>query len=320
MGRMTIDQKQLAIVFHLRGYKKSRIAKQIGFPRKIISSMINAWKKEKRRRQRRRPKLSAQQVLNVHNYFIKNPFGTYHRCIQSLELPVKKGAVRRVLTKRGLRYYTDSQEYFLEMQNRIKRLRFALKYQHWTGHDWLKVSFLGEYTVQQQAYFDGIISVKRQLDERRSSQKITTNEQKVQVNLVVVVSHNGPNILYAVSDNFQAKHFKQLIKRRVKDVIGSKLLSMDNTDLHSKATEYLTQSGIKVLDFPENLDIIADVGTMLREKINLKRQVPTILTKDELLKIIDESWREIPDDFVKNCILSMPQRLKDVIKKEGRLY
>ncbi|XP_037051868.1 uncharacterized protein LOC119085553 [Bradysia coprophila] len=320
MKRMTIDEKELAIVFHLRGYKKSRIAKQIGFPRNIISSMIKAWKKEKRRRQRRRPKLSAQQVLNVHNYFIKNPFGTYDRCIQRLELPVKKGTVRRVLTKRGVRYYTDSQEHFLEMQNRIKRSRFALKYQHWTGHDWLKVSFLGECTVQQQPYFSGIILVKRQLDERRSSQKITTNEQRVQVNLVVVASHNGPNILYAVSDNFQAKHFKQLIKRRVKDVIGSKFLSMDNTELHSKGIEYLTQSGIKVLDFPSDLDIVADVGTMLQRKINLKRQASTVSTRDELLKIIDESWREIPDGFVKNCILSMPQRLKDVIKNEGGLY
>lgn len=313
MKSATVEQKELTIVFHVRGYNKSRIAKQIGLSQNTVSSLINAWKKEKQPQQRRRPKLTAQRMFNVHRYFIENPLATYGQCIQRLRLPVSKSTVRNVLTKKRTSYYVDSCKTFQSLRNQFARLRFALKYQHWTGLDWLRVSFLGSRTVQQQTYFNGIISVGH--GERQSSQNNVTNDQQSKVNLVVVVSHNGPNMLYSVSDNFQANHFEQLIKRKV--AIGPFVL-MNNNEIYSKDTKYLMmQCGSKILDFPpesRDLDIIEDIGSMLRRKINLNRQNVSTLTKDELLKLIDKCWREIPGDFIEKCILSMPGRLKEVIK------
>ena len=77
---LTIGQKQLAIQLHVRGFNNSFIARQFQCNRLKISNMINAWKKghflKHEARSHRKTKLTAQQVYNVLNYFVKNPFNT----------------------------------------------------------------------------------------------------------------------------------------------------------------------------------------------------------------------------------------------------
>lgn len=325
MKPLTANRKELVIQYHIKGFSNAFIAKQLNHSRTTISNLVNNWKKgrliaPKKRREKKR-KLTAQQAYNVLNYFVKNPFNTYDQCIKCLKLPVKIDTVGTVLKKNGIGSYVACHKQFLSIQNQIKRLKFALKYQDWTGEDWLKVSFLDEKTVQ--TYSNGRVLVKRKLKERYSPDKIITSEQqnsKNKVNLVGMVSHDGPNMLYTVSNNLNGNEFEQLMQLKVKNIIKNTTILMDNASIHTKGLNYLKRSRISVFDFPPkspDLNIIENVWAMLQKKINIKLRNRNISTKQHLIKIIEESWKEIPTEFIVNCILSMPNRLREVIRMRG---
>lgn len=266
-------------------------------------------------------KLSAQQVFKVLNHFINNPFSTYMECIRKLKLRVHCNTIMRVLRKNGIRNYVACSKQFLSMQHQIKRLKFAIKHQHWTT-EWLKVCFLDEKTVQ--TFSNGRVLVKRKANERYNVDKIVTQEIQNtdnKVNLVGLVSFDGPNMLYSVSVNLNGKKFETLMKNKVKAIVDGSTVLMDNAPIHTMGIEYLKNLGICGLEFPpksNDLNIIENVWAELQKILNRKLRTITISTKDQLLNLIEESWKEIPVSFIKNCILSMQKRLKEVIKMKGR--
>lgn len=96
---------------------------------------------------------------------------------------------------------------------------------------------------------------------------------------------------------------------------------MDNATVHLRGRKWLAKSGIRVLDFPPkspDLNIIENVWAILQKTLNRKLLNINISSKDQLLKMIADSWKEIPVGSIRRCILSMPNRLKDVIKMKGK--
>ena len=65
----------------------------------------------------------------------------------------------------------------------------------------------------------------------------------------------------------------------------------------------------------ENADtnIIENVWTMLDQE--LAKMGP--LTKSNLSKKIKTAWKKIPQNFIRNCVLSMPHRLELIRKAKG---
>lgn len=324
--QMTLHEKQLAIQFHVRGFQNTFIAKQLDRHKNQIGLLIKGWKNGKfpdirKKRTVREYKLSAQQVYKVLDYFIKNPFSTYMKCIRKLKLPVHPSTVSNVLKKNGIRNYVACWKQFLSMQNQIKRLKFAIKYQHWTT-EWLNVNFLDEKTVQ--TYSNGRVFVKRMVNERYNSDKIISQEvqnTENKVNLVGIVSLNGPNMLYSVSTKLNEEKFAHLMKNKVKHIVEGSTVLMDNATIHAAGMRYLEGIGISVIDFPpksNDLNVIENVWAELQKTLNRKLRTVTVSTKAELLRLIEESWKEIPLSFIKKCILSMQRRLKEVIKMNGK--
>ncbi len=166
--------------------------------------------------------------------------------------------------------------------------------------------------------------VKRRVNERYDSDKLAITEKqnsKNKVNLVGIVSHSGDNRLYSVSTKLTGKEFEQLIKMHIRNDVKGKVL-MDNATIHNKGVKYLLQTGIQVLvDFPPkspDINIIENVWSLLQRILNLKLRDTIVSTKQELLKLIEESWREVPENFINKCIESMPRRLKEVNKMKGK--
>lgn len=143
-SHLNIIQKQQAIQLHVRGFNNSQIGKQLKCHRSTISILVNDWRKTKfiniKPRRTRKRKLTAQQVYKVLRYFINSPFHTYAECIKDLKLLVSERTVGRVLAGNGVKNYVACSKQFLSLINQIKRLKFALKYQHWTT-EWLQVTF-----------------------------------------------------------------------------------------------------------------------------------------------------------------------------------
>lgn len=219
---ISIKNRQAIVKLHVRGFKNTFIANYVKCHRKTVASIIKQWKDGTlctATTKKRQPKLSAPQVFKVLDYFIHNPFSTYKECIKKLKLFVSCMTIQRVLTKNGVRNYVAASKQFLSMQNQIKRLRFAIKYQHWTS-EWLRVFFLDEKTVQ--TYTDGRVFVKRRRDERFDHNKMVIQEvqnTKNKVNLVGIVSFNGRNVVYSVSNNLTGLEFEALARSRLIEIV-----------------------------------------------------------------------------------------------------
>lgn len=325
---LTNEEKQLIIKMHQRGFKKTYIAKEMGHHTNTIYNMIKKFEKgvlytpKKTNTVRpKRTKLSAQQTLNVLKYYVQNPFHTYRQCIRKLQLRVHETTIARTLKRNKWGNFTASSKHFISLQNQIKRLQFALKYRNWTT-EWLSVLFMDEKTVQ--TYQNGKVSVKRRMGERFNTENMNISEKQNtenKANLFGIISYNGPNIIYSVSTNLIGKEVTQLMKKEVVQHIGNSKVLLDNASIHSDCIAYLARTGKTVIDFPpksNDMNVIENVWGRFQNNLNRKLHNFTVSTHEQLLKLIDESWKEVPADFIRNCILSIPRRLEEVIKMKGK--
>lgn len=76
-----------------------------------------------------------------------------------------------------------------------------------------------------------------------------------------------------------------------------------------------------VMDFPpksNDLNIIENVWGQLQKNLDKKIRNKSISSQSQLLTFIESSWKEIPASFIRSCILSMPNRLEEVITMQGK--
>lgn len=327
---MSDEEKQLIVKLHKRGFKNKFIAEHVGRHVNTIYGLIKKFEKgilfstkpiHSRRGTSYIRKLTAQQILNVLKYFVKNPFHTYRQCIQKLHLPVTKMTISNVLKRNKWGNFVACEKNFISLQNQIKRLKFALKYRHWRD-EWLNVYFMDEKTVQ--TYRSGKVLVKRRRGERFDVGKMHTTEKQNtdnKVNLFGMVSYNGPNTIYSVSTKLNSKEVTQLMQKEVLQHIGNSTVLLDNASIHSRCTELLAEIGKTVIDFPpksNDLNIIENIWGRFQNNIDRKLLNITVSNQDELLKLIERSWKEVPAEFIRRCVLSMPRRLEEVIRMKGK--
>lgn len=186
----------------------------------------------------------------------------------------------------------------------------------------LNVQFMDEKTVQ--TYLSGKVFVKRRKGERFEPRKMHISEKQNtdnKANLFGVVSYNGPNTIYSVSTILTGKEVTQLMRKEVIKNIGNSTVLLDNASIHSNCMKYLVNAGKTVIDFPpksNDMNVIENVWGRFKTNLNRKLLNFTVSTNEQLLNLIEESWKEVPADFIRKCILSMPRRLEEVIKMQGK--
>lgn len=95
--------------------------------------------------------------------------------------------------------------------------------------------------------------MKRRKKERYNVENLVTPEVQNthnKVNLVGIISYNGPNMVYSVSTKLNANHFKQLLRTKIRPLLSTNKVLMDNAKIHARGITYLRQDGVDVLDFP----------------------------------------------------------------------
>lgn len=320
-----MEDKQLVIQMHIRGFSNRLISQQLKCCAKTVFTVINNWRTgkilDRKKSTGRRLKLSAQKVFLVLNYFVKHPFKTYMQCIRDLKLCVSHSTIKKILNGNGMKNYTACSKPFLSIKNQVKRLQFSTKYKQWT-RQWTNVAYIDEKTVQ--TYPNGKVLVKRRKKERYNLDKLVTPEvqnTKNKVNLVGIISYNGPNMIYSVPTKLKAKHFKQLLRTKIRPLLTKNKVLLDNAKIHARGVVYLRQNGVTVLDFPPksaDLNPIENVWAQLQKIMNTKLRCRTVSNKPDLIELIRSSWKEIPPSVINSCILSMPRRLMKVIQVKGR--
>ena len=73
-----------------------------------------------------------------------------------------------------------------------------------------------------------------------------------------------------------------------------------------------------VLPWPSqspDLNPIENLWKLLKDALNRRADRPSNL--DDLLQFIKEEWEQIPEDYLRNIVESMPKRMQEVIKNKG---
>lgn len=142
-----------------------------------------------------------------------------------------------------------------------------------------------------------------------------------------VISAKGNGRLHIVEGTMRQDQYIQVLEtrllRQARDWFGeSEFIFMhDSAPCHKakRVTKFLDDHKIRVLNWPGNspdLNPIENVWAALKVEIS-REQVVT--TRRELIGKILKAWHNTPklQEISKNCIRSMPKRLKEVIQKKG---
>lgn len=222
----------------------------------------------------------------------------------------------------------------MTLTNLTNRLVYAIKtHIGFPKELWKKVLFSDEKTIQ--GYPDGISFVHRLKNERYLLKNIVQREtqSRVKVNLFGVISYNGPNDIYFVSNNFTSiQHLDLLYDSGIIETIFRRKLiyQQDNAKIHNSFKRFaqrinespLMENKITLLNHPAkspDLNPIENVWAELQRRVNIEMRFKTVSSVPELKELVLKCWREIPQEFIRNQILSMPKRVKEVFDNYGEI-
>jgi transposase len=95
-------------------------------------------------------------------------------------------------------------------------------------------------------------------------------------------------------------------------------LQQDNDPKHTSrvAKDFIAENGIRTINWPSNSPDLNPIENMWHiVKNNVEKRMPRNI--EELKRFMTEEWDAIPDETVKNLILSMRNRCELVLEENG---
>ncbi|RWS02477.1 hypothetical protein B4U79_18479, partial [Dinothrombium tinctorium] len=268
----------------------------------------------------------AAEDKEIVAYCKANPFSTAVEIKNALALDVDKKTIIRRLREMKIRSRVAAHKPKLQIRHEVARLDFALLHKNW-ANEWSSVIFTDEKSVQSSR--SGPIRVFRPENSRYDPEYVIYDANRgFTVNFHGWISIDGRGDLQQVSTHFNSIEYLDLISEKVLPSIrqrsgGNFIFMHDNAPIHTakRVKAYLEQNEINVLKWPAlspDLNPIENVWGLFAKKIKRYIRVSgPIKTKEEMVRVAQESWSQITPQFIRKLYSSMPRRMKMVCDREG---
>jgi hypothetical protein len=241
----------------------------------------------------------------------------------SLNTTLHYNTIRSYLHDEGLGSYTAQKKPHLTPKHRTDRLRWCKEKKNWV-EEWKQVVWSDE---SRFALFqpDGQARVWRSPGEAYNQNCIqsTVKFGGGSVMFWGCIGWHGVGPLVVVEGNMDSNEYVNILANHfipwVDNYPGS-IFQQDGASCHTStySTWWMRTHSIPILDWvaqSPDLNPIENLWNHLDYQVRKRKPLPK--SKQELIEVIQEEWRKITIETCHRLILSMPNRVKTVIKAKG---
>lgn len=260
-------------------------------------------------------RLSASQITNMF--------------ISKTNLPVSKSTVRRSLYKENLRCRLARPKLLVSEANIAARLNWCLAHQDWTVRQFRRVLWSDESTVS--LFQQGSCSrVWREPKEEWNVECVTSTVKHSPRRMYWdAFSWYGVGPLIPIHGSVTAASYTETLQRHLLPALegfpgisdrGRPLFQQDNARPHTaKLTKrFLTENHVRVVDWPAQSPDLNPIENVWHELKRMVQRNPNKLANlTELDTQVLQAWGNVPPEFCRRLVDSMPRRIAACIAAAG---
>ena len=328
MPRLDPATRNIAIGRLQTGESQNEVTLTLNVNQNTISRLYNRFQQTGSTNDRQR---SGRPTTPGQDRYIR-AFHLRNRTVAASTTAARIHGLRRISSqtvRNRLRYHgiRPRRPYFgavLTPLHRGERVRWCNRLRGWTFRNWRRIWFSDEsrFLLQKR---DGRIRVYRRRNERFSSSCVQEVDSfdGGSVMMWEAISNDRKTDLVHVLRNLTAVRYRdEILQPHLMHVIDRQreLFQQDNARPHTArvAMDYLEQNNIYVLPWPSkspDLNPIEHLWDQLDRRVRQRQPPPQTL--DQLRQMLQQEWRTIPRNNVRNLIESMPRRCRAVLAACG---
>ena len=327
MPRYDIEVKQQIISLHNENKSLFEISATLNIPKTSCFNVIQNFKSRGHLANEKSPgrprKLTEKEEKKLITLSINHPKKSSTELLQHLkpENTCSTSLVRKTLLNYGLHARVAFRKPLLTQSHRHFRKKFASEFVLKPTTFWKNVIFSDETIIELSP--NRRILVRRPLKSGIEEKYLCKTKKFGGKKLMLwgFISSDGRKGLAKVSGNMNAVSYVQILQENLlPNMYLGEIFQQDNAPVHTATLTktWMLENAVESLEnWPAqspDLNIIEHVWSFLKKKVS-KMNPKTV---DELWHTCEEEFRKIPQDFIETLYESIPRRLNEVLRRNGK--
>lgn len=246
--------------------------------------------------------------------------------MNNIGIGVSRQTANRTLQKYGLKRRALFWRPLLKHSQRKKRRFWAENHLDWKEELWKNVAFSDEKLFRTDTHKPGFRVTRTDREKFSKGCVLERPKHGIQVHAWGLIGWNGTGPIRRLKGNFNAVRYQNEIVHDIEKV-GPALVpqpenfvfQQDRAPPHAARStlEFLNDKEVSILDWPgssPDMNPIEHVWAYLSRKLGRR---PTPTNELQYWNMIQEEWAQVPVEYVRDLILSMPRRVRALAKAHG---
>ena len=321
------QEQRLAIrILRKEGYEVAAIATRIPCHESTVRHWLVHEDTQDSPRSGRKRKTTAEQDEAIVEEAKEAKFTTPRRIRRKLGLHVSVDTIDRRLIQAGLPGRIARHVFQLTQEHKRQRLSFANGYKSWRKEDWCGVIFADVKTFRGVGR-SGQVWVRRPVGEAANPQySVAHKPHPVSVPAWGCFSAHGPGYMAMFDGSLDAAGLRDIFRDYLLPTVkehfdeGADWWLLHDNDPgrhHSQLLRtFMHNNYIRPLDFPPYSPDLNPIENLWAD-MDKRMDSSAADTKEELEKLVADTWAATSKEYLRSLALSMPHRIQQVIDRNG---